>query len=88
MGRKFKGSQGVWFISGFTEIVSMPYQVKISKVSGSDYEEAKANAKLISKAPEMLEKLTEIITALEHKTFKVHENYFKQTIEQLIKESL
>jgi hypothetical protein len=53
---EFKGTNGVWFLSG-TEIVSMPSQTKICKVNGKTYEEAKANARLISFAPEILEML-------------------------------
>ena len=54
---EFKGTKGKWFNGIGTEIISMSGQVKVSKVSGSNYEEAKANALLISKAPEMLEML-------------------------------
>lgn len=55
---KFKGTQGQWFVSGQTEIVSMPSQCKISnRVSGWNGEEAIANAYLIVAAPELLEAL-------------------------------
>ena len=50
-----KHTKGEWFVSNDDQIVSMPSQCKIAnRVSGCNYEEAKANAKLISSAPELL----------------------------------
>lgn len=61
---KSKHTPGQWMASS-TEIVAMPSQVKISnRISGSTYEEAKANAQLIATAPEMLETLKDIKSAL------------------------
>lgn len=58
---EFKGTDGKWFATNGLEIVSMPSQCKISNsVSGWNYEEALANAKLMSKAPEMLEMLQHV----------------------------
>lgn len=57
---EFKGTPGTWFISGTTEIISMPSQTKICKVSGNEYNEAKHNALLISEAPKMLKMLNRI----------------------------
>jgi hypothetical protein len=62
---EFKGTNGIWFLSG-TEIVSMPSQTKICKVNGKTYEEAKANALLISFAPEMLEMLKKVVSEFSH----------------------
>jgi hypothetical protein len=53
---EFKGTKGKWFSSSL-EIISMPTQTKIGKISGNNYEEARFNALLTSKAPEMLEML-------------------------------
>lgn len=52
-----KTTDGTWFVSGQTEVISMPSQCNIAKVSGWNYEQAQANAKLIAAAPEMLEML-------------------------------
>lgn len=46
---EFKGSTGIVFNSSL-EIIAMPSQVKIAKVSGASYEEAIANAEFISTA--------------------------------------
>jgi|DEB0MinimDraft_10_1074344.scaffolds.fasta_scaffold16653_4 hypothetical protein len=52
-----KHTKGEWFASG-TEVISIPSQVKISnQISGENYEKAKANAKLIAAAPDLLEAL-------------------------------
>jgi hypothetical protein len=60
---KFKGTHGEWFVSGGNEVVSMPSQTKISNdISGNNYEEAKANAKLIAAAPDMADALQSIVT--------------------------
>lgn len=78
---EFKGTKETWFKSSL-EIVSMPSQVKIAKVSGANYEEAKANALLISKAPEMLYMLEIVCTEL-YKT----DNELATKVKQLIKEA-
>jgi hypothetical protein len=57
---EFKGTKGKWFSSSL-EIISMPTQTKIGKISGNNYEEARFNAQLISKAPEMLDMLKKIM---------------------------
>ena len=77
---EFKGTNETWFLSGL-EIVSMPRQVKICKVSGSTYDEARANALLISKAPEMLEMLEKVLSEYTCDPSTHNE------IEQLIKEA-
>lgn len=60
MEKKF--TTGDWFVSGSTEVVSMPAQCKITNsVSGNNYEESKANAKLIAAAPDMFEALESIV---------------------------
>jgi hypothetical protein len=84
---EFKGTNEEWFLSGL-EIVSMPSQVKICKVSGNTYDEAKANALLISKAPEMLNMLQKL-----YLDYKIIIPYFprrdeiSKDIENLIKEA-
>lgn len=54
-----KHSIGDWFYSEMGgEVISMPFQTKIcSRVSGNNYEEAKANGRLISLAPKFAELL-------------------------------
>lgn len=50
-----KFTKGEWFVSNDNQIVSMPSQCKITnRVSGWNPEEAKANAKLIAAAPDLL----------------------------------
>lgn len=62
-----KYTTGDWMISNGSEIVSMPSQCKISRsVSGWNYEEAKANAKLISAAPNLLEALQNLIEGFDN----------------------
>lgn len=78
---EFKGTNETWFKSGL-EIVSMPLQLKIAKVSGANYEEAKANVQLIKKAPEMLKMLQIVCTEL-YKT----DNELATKVKQLIKEA-
>jgi len=58
-----KHSTGDWFYSEIGgEVISMPYQTKICcRVSGMNYDEAKANGNLISLAPKMVELLKEIV---------------------------
>lgn len=81
---EFKGTKETWFKSGL-EIVSMPSQVKIAKVSGANYEGAKANVLLISKAPEMLEMLIKLKDTLaDGRTFGYNDY---DRVEQLIKEA-
>lgn len=51
-----KHTKGEWCVSSGNQIVSMPSQCKITNnVSGWNYDESKANAKLISIAPELLQ---------------------------------
>ena len=59
---KFKGTSGKWMVSGGSEIVSMPLQVKISsKISGLSYEERGANLTAISAVPELIEALQDLV---------------------------
>lgn len=78
---EFKGTNETWFLS-VREIVSMPSQIKICKVAGKDFEEAKYNAKLISRAPEMLKMLERIY----HGNHCLYPEIHKE-IKQLIKEA-
>ena len=57
---EFKGTKGKWYRNTKSSIVSSVYsenEEKLIHISGKNNEEAKANALLISKAPEMLEML-------------------------------
>lgn len=63
--KEFEGTSGTWTVSGETEIVSMPSQCKISNfISGRDYDEAKANARLIAAAPDLLKALNGIMLSV------------------------
>lgn len=59
---KKKFTEGEWFVSNYDQIVAMPSQCKITnRVSGWNSEEAKANAKLIAAAPELLDALISLV---------------------------
>lgn len=59
-------TEGVWMVSGGRQIVSMPSQCKISNnISGWNYEEAEANAKLIAAAPDLLNALDAVMRSYE-----------------------
>ena len=73
---KFKGTKGKWKIKDIkstleTEINSGEYRIaKVKHYKGKNFndpieKEAKANALLISKAPEMLEMVSELLKELE-----------------------
>lgn len=70
-----------WHKSGL-EIITLPSQIKIAKVSGADHEEANANAQLIAFAPDLLNSLKETIPFLKKVPF-LEENIEKY--ERLIK---
>lgn len=58
---QFKHTPGPWWNSGL-EVGTAPMMlVKVAKVSGSNFEEAKANAQLIATVPELLEALIECL---------------------------
>lgn len=59
----FKFTKGKWYRNTKSKIVSSVYsenEEKLIHISGKNNDEAKANALLISKAPEMLEMLKRI----------------------------
>lgn len=58
-------TKGLWWATTSNEIVTHPDQVKIANnISGSNPEEAKANARLIAASPFMLERLKGILKAV------------------------
>ena len=58
-------TKGERFVSNDNQIVSMPSQCKITnRVSGWNPEEAKANAKLIASAPELLNTLISVLNIM------------------------
>ena len=62
MEKKF--TKGDWFVFNYNQIVSMPSQCKITNmISGWNPEQAKANAKLIAAAPDLLEALNNLVLA-------------------------
>lgn len=98
---QFNGTGGTWFVSGGDQIVSMPSQTKISNnISGDSYEEAQANAKLISYAPKMLntlidhrKRISELRDIMEdqHSMWSHHRQMFNDLInesEELINKAL
>ena len=95
---EFKGTKGKWFIDNeeshimtngiYCNVISTEKIISLADVYGDD-EEAKANALLISKAPEMLVMLKEIYK-IENGAFALRSfdiNLLKFKIEQLIKEA-
>lgn len=82
---EFKGTKGKWFThkgSNYVGVVGKP--TRITHVNGSNLlDEDFANALLISKAPEMLDMLNNILK--ERKEVGNHVPF--QEIEQLIKEA-
>lgn len=56
----FKGTPSLWWASGL-DVGTVPMMdVKVAKVSGADFEQAKANALLIAQCPAMAALLNEI----------------------------
>ena len=92
---EFKGTKGKWFIDNeeshimsndvYCNVISTKNTIGLADIYGDD-EQAKANALLISKAPEMLEMLKEVIEFTKKvqapSTFAL---LLRQEIEQLIK---
>jgi hypothetical protein len=90
---EFKGTKGKWFSSSL-EIISMPTQTKIGKISGNNYEEARFNALLTSKAPIHLEELQELFEKLSNGTISIYNSdggnisdAYKKHYNKLIKEA-
>ena len=54
---KAKHTHGQWWNSGLEVGAGPLMTVKVARVSGANYEEALANARLIAAAPELLEAL-------------------------------
>ena len=97
---EFKGTKGKWKIKDIkstleTEINSSEYRIaKVKHYKGKNFndpieKEAKANALLISKAPEMLEMLIELREIFDKYSVNPEQQFFKykEPLEQLIKEA-
>jgi hypothetical protein len=54
---EIKHTPGKWWASGLEVGTAPMMDVKIARVSGANFDEAKANARLIAAAPELLEAL-------------------------------
>lgn len=60
-----KHTPGPWWFAGM-EIGTVPnMDIKVARVSGANVEEAKANGRLMSKAPELLDHLEAVLAAAE-----------------------
>ena len=89
---EFKGTKGEWQIKGYTTPSGQSYYIE--KPNGSEIchtpirtgKENKANAQLISKAPEMLQMLNNIHGELLRCDFVLDERWVDK-IEKLIKEA-
>lgn len=91
-----KFTKGKWYINTESRIVSCVYsenKESLIHISGKNNEEAKANALLISKAPEMLEMLQSLLLDIMEDVY-LHDTSIKQwfehkskEVEQLIKEA-
>ncbi len=87
---EFKGTKGKWFVRKYdfstnvltTEMNALGNESICFLNSKSDFND-EANALLISKAPEMLEMLKDILSSMRGENFNISEN----EIEQLIKEA-
>ena len=60
-----KHTEGNWWADDHQHIHNDPIgSVKVAKVSGANFDEAKANARLISAAPDLLEALEKVLEEL------------------------
>ena len=93
---EFKGTKGKWNYEKGTYLENTIFFsfnngeiIKVSNINDNDEatEETKANALLISKAPEMLEKLAEVKDLLEAYPSEAEMNLKAVEIRQLIKEA-
>lgn len=80
---EFKGTKETLMVSGGTEIVSMPSQIKVAKVGGLTYQEAVANATLFEHALEMLNLLVEIRDSIDYDEIQETSPYYLAKIEEL-----
>ena len=83
---EFKGTKGDWIVGGIENKLILTkngaYRPNAMQVSCSGEIELKANALLISKAPEMLDMLNKVCKKLKGNGFPMLQN----EVEQLIKE--
>jgi hypothetical protein len=79
---EFKGTKGKWQVTPMVNVSDGKKMICATQDNGTQ-EEMKANALLISKAPEMLEMLIEVKNRLKGNGFPRLQN----EIEQLIKEA-
>ena len=89
--REFKGTKGKWDVMARSEIrfSIIGDQIDVwafNEVGDIPYEEAKANAQLISKAPEMLEMLKGVLSDIHSGNYPSGE-WKVDEIEQIIKEA-
>lgn len=85
---EFKGSKGKWrVIKNSTTLSCNKEQIITCWFFTNRKEEAKANALLISKAPEMLEMLKEIVHAFDSDNLHGYQEEILKQTKQLIKEA-
>lgn len=88
---EFKGTKTTWVVSGenktfvyaLNEKGTNSFSLNINNDGKTTIEEQQANALLISKAPEILEKLNEIVEAIENETIIIKENIDNDGYENL-----
>jgi hypothetical protein len=86
--KEFKGTKGKWVFSYDKyddDYTIMGDSIIGNTMSGSD--ESKANALLISKAPEMLEMLEDLVKTWDFVNDKKYHNHDMEKARQLIKEA-
>ena len=79
-----KHTPGPWWFAGM-EIGTVPnMDIKVARVSGANIEEAKANGRLMSKAPELCDHLEAVIQVAESEIqIMESERYQGRSVEQL-----
>lgn len=86
MNNEFKGTKGKWLVDEKLVFANDYFQTHICQMSIAYNDEInKANALLISKAPQMLEMLKRVLEVNKHHNFNGH--LINNEIEQLINEA-
>lgn len=79
----FKGTKGEWSVDGFV-VGSPTYNIcDVSLNSGQKYNEAEANARLISAAPDLLDAAASAWIMLNDIPEEAMDDYIKETVNKL-----